>query len=115
MDQIGNYILPNNSSTFHTRGAEQVDIATKDEKRAYTLTVASTPDGNILPWQQIWLGATKTSLPKQNAPGMEEALEYGINFAFANSQTNKGSHYSTLKTMKEVCPAFFTLQCERDS
>ena len=49
MDQIGNYILPNNSSTFHTQGAEQVDIATKDEKRAYTLTVASTPDGNILP------------------------------------------------------------------
>lgn len=104
MDQIGNYILPNNSSTFHDRGAEQVDIAAKDEKRAYTLTVASTPDGDFLPWQQIWSGATKTSVPKPNALRMEEAIEYGFDFAFAKSETNKGSHYSTLKTMKEVRP-----------
>ena len=67
MDQIGNYILPNNSSTFHNHSAEQVDVALKDEKQAYTLTVASMPDGDFLPWQQIWSGTTKTSLPKANA------------------------------------------------
>jgi len=33
---------------------------------------------------------------------MTEAQEYGFNFTFAKSD-KKGSHFSTLKTMKEVC------------
>jgi len=100
-DQIGNYILPNGNCTFHDRGAEQVDITSKDEKRAYTLLVASTADGDFLPFQQVWAGATERSLPSQNAPWMQDALNRGFNFAFAKSK-KKSSHYSTLKTMKEV-------------
>lgn len=100
-DQIGNYILPSNGSTFHDRGAEQVDIIAKDEKRAYTLLVASTADGDFLPFQQVWSGATERSLPSENAPCMQEARERGFDFAFAKSD-KKTSHYSTLKTMKEV-------------
>ena len=33
---------------------------------------------------------------------MDDAREWGFDFAFAKSEKNKGSHYSTLKTMKEV-------------
>ena len=41
------------------------------------------------------------SLPKATAEGMSEARELGIHFAFAQSE-KKTSHFSTLKTMKEV-------------
>jgi hypothetical protein len=101
MDQIGNHILPSSGRTFHDRGAEQVNIVAKDEKRAYTLLVASTANGDFLPFQQVWAGASERSLPSPNAPRMQDALDRGFDFAFAKS-AKKTSHFSTLKTMKEV-------------
>jgi hypothetical protein len=100
-DQIGNHILPSNGCTFNDRGAEQVDIVAKDEKRAFTLLVASTANGDFLPFQQVWAGALERSLLSKNAPQMQDALERGFDFAFVKSDT-KTSHVSTLKTMKEV-------------
>ena len=100
-DQIRNHILPSNSCTFNDRGAEQVDTVAKDEKRAFTLLVASTADGGFLPFQQVWAGASVQSLPSQNAPWMQDAHDRGFNFVFSKSN-KKTSHFSTLKTMKEV-------------
>ena len=71
-------------------------------KRAYTLLVASSADGNFLPFQQVWAGATARSLPSAGAACMDDVREQGFDFAFAKSEKNKGSHYSTFKTMKEV-------------
>lgn len=106
MDQIGNYILPSNSSTFHDRGAEQVNIVAKDEKRAYTLLVASTADGDFLPFQQVWSGGSRRSLPSQDSPRMQDAIDRGFDITFAQSD-KKSSHFSTLKTMKEVTGFFY--------
>ncbi|KAI0689287.1 hypothetical protein BC835DRAFT_1308424 [Cytidiella melzeri] len=64
VDQMGMYILPSNSRTFHNKGANQVDAVAKDEKRAYTLLVASTPAGDILPFQQVW-GQAPTQPPSR--------------------------------------------------
>jgi hypothetical protein len=100
-DQIGNHILPSNGCTFNDRGAEQVDIVAKDEKCAFTLLVASTADGDFLPFQQVWARASERSLPSKNAPRMQDALERGFDFAFVKSD-KKTRHFSTLKTMKEV-------------
>lgn len=58
VDQMGNYVLPRSSCTFHEKGMKQVEVVAKDEKRAYTLLVASTPEGTFLPFQQIWSGKT---------------------------------------------------------
>jgi hypothetical protein len=49
-DQIRVYILPSNSTTFEKHGSEQVDILAKDEKHTYTLLVASSADGDFLPF-----------------------------------------------------------------
>ena len=78
-----------------------MDIVAKDEKRSFTLLVASTTDGDFLPFQQVWAGASEQSLPTKNAPQMQDALDRGFDFSFAKSE-NKTSHFSTLKTMKEV-------------
>jgi hypothetical protein len=39
-DQTGNYILPNGSRTLEQRGAKQVAVTAKDEKCAYTISIA---------------------------------------------------------------------------
>ncbi|EKM55812.1 uncharacterized protein PHACADRAFT_58383, partial [Phanerochaete carnosa HHB-10118-sp] len=100
MDQLDMYILPHQQLTYYEKGARQVDAAGKEEKRAYTLCVASTAAGDILPFQQVWSGKTKASLPKTIAPSMAEAKELGFHFTFANS-AKRTSHFSTKKTMKE--------------
>ncbi|KXN80633.1 hypothetical protein AN958_09263 [Leucoagaricus sp. SymC.cos] len=101
VDQVGVYVLPNSSYTFHDKGAVQVDAAGKDEKRAYTLLVASTPSGDVLPFQQVWGDKSQQSTPSNSAPGMTDALKRGMHFTVAASEKNPRSHYSTLKTMKE--------------
>ncbi|KAJ2934644.1 hypothetical protein H1R20_g2448, partial [Candolleomyces eurysporus] len=100
MDQTGVYILKSHNITYDTKGKRQVDINNLDEKRAYTLCVASTPAGDILPFQQVWAGQTKASLPTERASSYKEAIDLGFHFAFAQSP-KKTSHFSTLKTMKE--------------
>jgi hypothetical protein len=62
--------------------------------------VASTPSGNLLPFQQTWAGASKASVPSNDAVAMAEARELGFDFAFAKSK-KKTSHFSTFKTMGE--------------
>lgn len=102
IDQLGMFILPHNQITYHDKNAKQVDTHGKEDKRAYTLCVASSAAGDFLPFQQVWSGKTAASLPSSTADGMDEARELGFDFAFAQSK-KRTSHFSTLKTMKEVC------------
>ncbi|KIK80670.1 hypothetical protein PAXRUDRAFT_15653 [Paxillus rubicundulus Ve08.2h10] len=109
-DQIGNYVLSSSGTTFAERGSHQVDIVTKDEKHAYTLLVASMPEGTFLPFQQVWGGSSPQSLPSVHAQGMDEAQANGFDFTFAKSN-KRGSHFSTLKTMKEWVEHIFKPYC----
>jgi hypothetical protein len=99
-DQTGNYILPNGSHTFEQRGAKQVAVTAKDEKRAYTISMATCVGGKPLPTEQIWSGKSKLSLPKETADGYKEAKAYGFQFSFAASE-KKTSHFSTQSTMRD--------------
>jgi hypothetical protein len=100
MDQQGVIVIIGNDKTYDKTGTKQVAIAARDEKRAYTLCVASSADGDILPFQQIWGGQSKESLPRLNAD-RQAAQKKGFDFTFAKSD-KKRSHFSTLKTMIEV-------------
>ncbi|CAK5261843.1 unnamed protein product [Mycena citricolor] len=105
-DQTGMYLLPNNSQTFEQRGSKQVSVVAKDEKRAYTLGIATAADGSILPLEQVWSGSTDRSLPKATADGFAEAKSRGFHLTFAASD-KRTSHFSTVKTMKELFERIF--------
>ncbi|EIN06290.1 hypothetical protein PUNSTDRAFT_73512 [Punctularia strigosozonata HHB-11173 SS5] len=104
MDQIGVLTMPTSDTTYAEKGSRQVIGTAKNEKRAYTLLVASTPTGHLLPFQQVWAGKGRRSLPvetPENATDFQKAREYGFHITVAASEKNPTSHYSTLKTMKE--------------
>jgi hypothetical protein len=94
MDQQGVTILIGNDHTYAKKGTKQVDIAAQDEQRAYTICVASTPAGTLLPFQQIWSGTTDGSLPVKSLRRSAEAK--GFHFAAVQSK-KKTSHFSTFK------------------
>ncbi|KAJ3816938.1 hypothetical protein F5878DRAFT_549706, partial [Lentinula raphanica] len=100
MDQTGIGLMMTRNTTYEAKGSRQVDIHATDEKCAYTLCVASMPDGDLLPFQVVWSGSTARSLPDNTAIGMENALNFGFHFTFAGSK-KKTSHFSTFKTMKD--------------
>lgn len=102
MDQTGIVYLPGYKTSYEKKGSKQIDIIGKDEKRAFTLCVSSTADGQFLPFQLIFGGKTARSCPTAKADKMERALSSGLRFTCAASEKNPSSHYSTLKTMKEV-------------
>lgn len=63
MDQQGKIVIAGENHTWSERGARQVNVNAKDEKRAYTICVSSTPAGDILPPQLVWSGSSWNSLP----------------------------------------------------
>ncbi|KAJ6525349.1 hypothetical protein B0H19DRAFT_861952, partial [Mycena capillaripes] len=92
-DQAGNYLLPASGHTFHDRGAKQVDVVAKDEKRPYTMMIASTAAGDFLPIQAVWAGKTGGSLPNADADGFQDAKDQGFFFPLAKSKKKKGQSF----------------------
>lgn len=50
MDQTGIILIPGADSTYETKGVKQVHLLGKNEKRAFTLAVASSCEGDVLPF-----------------------------------------------------------------
>ncbi|KAJ6546336.1 hypothetical protein B0H10DRAFT_1740759, partial [Mycena sp. CBHHK59/15] len=57
-DQAGNCLLPVSNHTVHDCMVKQADVIAKDEKRAYTMMLASTTAGDFLPIPVIWSNKT---------------------------------------------------------
>lgn len=100
MDQLGVTLLIGNNTTYDLVGQKQIDIVVQDKKRAYTLCVASTPAGDLLPFQQVWSGSRPQSLPNEKIRLAAEKKGF-IKFSLARSK-KRTSHFSTLDTMKDV-------------
>jgi hypothetical protein len=49
--------------TWNQTGSKQVAVVGMDEKQAFTLLVSVAADGTILPFQAIYQGKMKLSLP----------------------------------------------------
>ena len=81
IDQTGVILVPGaNDATYERKGAKQIPIHGKDEKRAFTAVLSGSCEGRVLPVQSVWKGATGISLPTKNAS--REAFAAGHRFAF---------------------------------
>ncbi|KZT52330.1 hypothetical protein CALCODRAFT_441735, partial [Calocera cornea HHB12733] len=71
-------------------GSRQVDVLGKEEKRACTVMTSLSMDGTLLPFQCIWKGEQKRSLPFRDDPRhpiMAKAREHGHIFTLSHSST----------------------------
>lgn len=79
--------------TYEIKGAKQVPIYGKDEKRAFTAVLSGSCKGKVLSVPSVWKGAIAISLPTKNAS--QEAFAAGHRFAF-----NRDTHWSSFTTTK---------------
>ncbi|KAF8597066.1 hypothetical protein BDV93DRAFT_453871 [Ceratobasidium sp. AG-I] len=83
--------------TWNERGVRQVQVVGTEEKRAYTMLVGVSNNGNVLPFQAIYQGRTSVSLPNPNISSCyNEALAIGMQFLPSLTDT----YWSTLETMQ---------------
>ncbi|KAH7905739.1 hypothetical protein BJ138DRAFT_964080, partial [Hygrophoropsis aurantiaca] len=95
IDQTNVVYQPTNSRTYEQVGSKQVAIIGQEEKRAFTLVVGISAAGDLLPFQAIYCGKTKRSLPSANAAGYDEAMQLGFKFEYSNTDT----YWSTFELM----------------
>ncbi|KAG9084848.1 hypothetical protein FS749_004912 [Ceratobasidium sp. UAMH 11750] len=82
--------------TWTQQGAKQVSTVGKDEKRAYTLVVGVSNSGSALPFQAIYPGLTRASLPQESASGYVKAKEIGMLLELSMTKT----YWATQATMR---------------
>ncbi|KAG5649751.1 hypothetical protein H0H81_002178 [Sphagnurus paluster] len=93
-DQLGVRLIPLGNKTWAPYGAKQVATFGKEEKRQFTLMVTTTCSGEILPFQCIYKGRTKNSLPSESV--RVEAEKAGFVFSCGGD-----NHWSNLECVKE--------------
>src|SRR6266705_1068373 len=95
-DQTQVIYQQNSTSTYEQKGSHQVSTVRHDEKRAFTLNVAISASGTLLPFQAIFRGKTPASLPSMSTPSYDEAMQLGFIFEFSGNDT----YWANITTMK---------------
>ena len=96
-DQTMVYFSADSKQSYEAIGSKQVEVVGLDERHGFTLMVGISMSGEVLPFQAIYKGKTKASLPKPTALGYEKATQE-LKFLFEFSKTD--NHWSTIRTMK---------------
>ena len=75
------------------KGGKKVGVAKIADKRNITLTLTVTMDGKVLPFQAIYMGKTKQSLPK---------VTFTIGFSLSANMKHHSNTEEVLKHLKEI-------------
>ena len=84
--------MPGNHLTYNPTGAKQVAVVGIEEKWAFTLMVSVAADGTILPFQAIYQGSSKNSLPNAASPHYNDAMAAGFLLEFSGTKTYWSNH-----------------------
>lgn len=96
-DQTQIIYVPGNRMTWSQTGAKQVGMVGMDEKRAFTLVVGVTADGSLLPFQAVFVGKTKVSVPSAtDSPNYDDTIDAGFKFECSGTAT----YWSNQQTMR---------------
>ncbi|KAE9402440.1 hypothetical protein BT96DRAFT_743768, partial [Gymnopus androsaceus JB14] len=99
---------PGNKLTWAATGSLQVSVLQAEEKHVFTLMVGVTAGGVALPFQAIYSGKSKQSLPSEDSPFCKAACNCNIEFVFSGNTT----YLSTHKTMHQYVNDILILYIE---
>ena len=95
--------------TYKRKGSCQISTIGLDKKQAFTLNVAISASGALLPFQAIFKGKTMASLPTANSLCYNEADQLSFLFEFSGTD----NYWANIKIMKSfvtliLVPYFIT-------
>lgn len=107
-DQTQMIYAPGNKLTWAATGSLQVSVLRAEEKHAFMLMVGVTASSVALPFQVVYSGKSKQSLPSQDSPFYEAACARNIEFVFSRNTT----YWSMHKTMHQYVDDILALYIE---
>ncbi|KAG9106256.1 hypothetical protein FRC07_008894 [Ceratobasidium sp. 392] len=96
--------------TWTHEGDKQVPVVGKDEKRAYTLLIGVANSGDALPFQAIYPGMTRASVPHESAAGYAEAQKLGMKFEPSLTKTYWATQATMRSYVTEILVPYFQSQ-----
>ena len=106
-DQTQVVYAPGNRLTYNPTGAKQVAVVGVEEKRAFTLMVSVAADGTILPFQAIYQGLTRNSLPSADSPHYRDAMAAGFLLEFSGTKTYWSNHKTMHTFVDNILAPYF--------
>ena len=107
LDQTQMNLIMGGDKTWNEKGASQVSVVGKEEKRAVTILVGVTMDGTALPFQVIFKGKTTASCPSPNSPCYDESIELGFKYEPSKTDTYWSNQETMLKYYREILVPHF--------
>ena len=99
VDQTPSKFVATDNVTMAAKGEKHISRAGASDKRAITVTLAETSDGEILPFQLIYTGKTKRSLP---------SVKFSKGFCLAYNPKHWSNETETLRLIDEVLVPYIT-------
>ncbi|KAF6760603.1 hypothetical protein DFP72DRAFT_764170, partial [Ephemerocybe angulata] len=99
--------------TWAEKGSKQVAAVGLEEKRAFTVMVSVSSDGQVLPFQSIYEGKTEKVVPSASAPYRRECDEIGCCFEHSRSSTYWSNQLTMKLFVEKILAPYFDRQRER--
>jgi len=106
-DQTQILYAPGNRMTWNQTGSKQVAVVGMDKKRAFTLLVSVAADGTILPFQAIYQGKTKLSIPVATSPNYADAINAGFKLEPSGTKTYWSNQQTMRKFVDDILKPYF--------
>ncbi|KAF8219543.1 hypothetical protein L208DRAFT_1549314, partial [Tricholoma matsutake] len=100
------YALGNQMMWTET-GSKQVAVIGVDEKRAFTLMVSVAADRTVLPFQVIYQGKTKLSLPAATSPSYDDMIKAGFKFEFSGTKMYWSNQDTMQSFVNDILAPYF--------
>ncbi|KAF8599168.1 hypothetical protein BDV93DRAFT_449716 [Ceratobasidium sp. AG-I] len=97
-------------STWNSSGERQVHVLGVEEKRAFTLLVAVSLSGDVLPFQAIYSGKTSRSLPESTALGFAAASTLGFSLDYSGTSTYWSTQATMRRFISDILAPYFLAQ-----
>ena len=105
-DQTPSKFVATDNVTMAAKGEKHVSRTGATDKRAITVTLCESLDGNILPFQLIYTGKTPRSLPN---------IEFPPGFCLAYNEKHWSNETETLRLIEDVLMPYITQIKEQKS
>lgn len=93
--------------TWTETGTSQVKTVGEGEKRAFTVVVSLSNEGEMLPLQAIYTGHTTKSCPNKSAPHYDESINAGFRFDPSGTKTYWSNHDTMHALVDDIIAPFF--------
>ena len=106
-DQTQVVYAPGDKMTYAPTGSKQVSLIGGDEKRAFTVMVSVSNNGELLPFQAIYEGKTQVACPAPSSKNYDDVCKVGMLLEPSGTKTYWSNHETMHHFVDRILAPYF--------